>query len=193
MTSRSPRFHEAMEAYNRGDAEQAVRMMEECAWNNDPVACCLLASWYRTGDDCVPANISKSDEWLSRLEELAEQDNVEAQWELSMMYRFAALLPLDIGRANYWLERAAEGGYGEAQHHLAWYFETGQYGYPEDPEAAAEWYQRAFDQEHPETLYVFAMKEFKDGQLTEEAFRLLRKAADKGFAQAAHILRSYAH
>jgi uncharacterized protein len=192
VTSRSARFNEAMAAYNRGDAELAVRLMEECARTNDPVACYLLALWYRTGDD-IPADLSKSDAWLSRLEELAEQGNVEAQWELAGMYRFADLLPLEIERANCWLERAADGGFAEAQHHLAWYFETGQYDYPVDPEAAAEWYQRAFDQEHPETLYVFAMKEFKDGQLTEEAFRLLRKAADKGFVQAAHILRSYAH
>ena len=51
-------------------------------------------------------------------------------------YRFANLLPLNIGRANYWLERAAEGGHAEAQHHLAWYYETGQYDYSINPTEA---------------------------------------------------------
>ena len=108
-------------------------------------------------------------------------------------YRFANLLPLNIERANYWLERAAEGGYGEAQHHLAWYFETGQYDYPVDLATAQKWYQRAFEQEHPETLYLYAVRLFRDGQPTEEAIRLLRRAADKGFKQAEHVLQSYTH
>lgn len=139
------------------------------------------------------ADKERSARWLARFEELAEDGNLEAQWDLGQNYRFGNVLRQDIKLANYWLERAAEGGYGEAQHHLAWYYEFGQYDYPLDKAAAESWYQRAFEQGHPETLYLFAIRQFKDGKPTEPALELLRKAADKGFKQAEHVLRSVTH
>lgn len=189
---RSAQFLEAMAAYDSDNESLALRLMEQCAEAGDPVACYTTALWYKNGEG-APADSRRCAYWMQRLEQLAEEDNLLAQWELGQHYRFANLLPLSIERANYWLERAAEGGYAEAQHHLAWYFEYGQYGYPVDPNAATMWYQRAFEQEHPETLYMFAVRQFKDGQPTEEAIRLLRKAADKGFKQAEHVLSSYTH
>jgi uncharacterized protein len=192
VMGRSEKFREAMEAYDNNQPELALRMMEKCAELGDPVACYLTALWYKNGKG-AHANLERSTQWLARLEELAEQGNLEAQWELGQHYRFGDLLPRNVERANYWLERAAEGGFGEAQHHLAWYFEMGQYGYPVDAGAAERWYRRAFEQEHPETLYLFALKQFRDGRPTEEAVRLLKKAADKGFKQAAQVLRSYTH
>ena len=65
--------------------------------------------------------------------------------------------------------------------------------YPIDPAEASKCYQRAFDQEHPETLYFYAIREFVDGRPTEEALRLLRKAAEKGFKQAGYVLQPYLH
>jgi len=181
-----------MRAYDNGDTRVALRLMEECAGNGDPIACFTAALWY-CGEEGIPADPARSQHWLARLEHLAEEGSLEAQWELGQQHRFGNVLAKSIGRANHWLERAAEGGHGEAQHHLAWYFETGQYGYPLDPAAAADWYQRAFKQENPETLYLFAMKQFKDGRPTEEAIRLLRMASDKGFKQAERTLASCTH
>lgn len=83
--------------------------------------------------------------------------------------------------------------WGEAQHHLAWYLETDQHGYAQDKQAAEQWYQRSLEQEHPEMLYTFALHEFKGGKITEKAIALLRRAADKGFKQAEHVLREYTH
>lgn len=192
MTRRSAKFLEAMDAYDEGRAGEALRLMEECAQQGDPIACFTTALWYRNGEG-TPKSVERSAEWLARLEALAEQGNTEAQWELGQHYRFANLVSLNIERANYWLERAAEGGYGEAQHHLAWYFEYGQYDYPVDPGEAAKWYQRAFEQENPETLYMYAVRLFRDGRPTEEATHLLKKAADRGFKQAEHLLNSHMH
>jgi TPR repeat protein len=189
---RSAQFLAAIDAYDDDHAKQALRLMEECAQQGDPVACYMTALWYGNGEG-VPADVVARDSWMQRLKTLAEQGHVEAQWELSGKYRWGNLLPLNIKQANFWLERAAEGGYGEAQHHLAWYFETGQYDYRVDHDAAKMWYQRAFDQEHPETLYMFAVKQFSDGKPAEEAVRLLRKAADKGFKQAEEVLRLYVY
>lgn len=109
-----------------------------------------------------------------------------------MNFRFGNLVSQNTELANSWLERAAENGYGEAQHHLAWCLETGQYGYPIDLDAS-ESCSRAFEQDHPETLYLFAIRQFVDGRPAEEAVRLLRKAADKGFKQAGYVLHDYLH
>ena len=181
-----------MAAYDSDNESLALRLMEECAEAGDPVACYTAALWYKNGEGTA-VNPARRDYWIARLEELAQQGSLEAQWELSGMHRWGDLLRQNIECANDWLERAAEGGYGEAQHLLAWYYETGQYNYPIDPNEAAMWYQRAFEQENPETLYLFAVRQFKDGQPTDEAIRLLRKAADKGFKQAEHVLSSHTH
>ncbi len=193
MNMRSAKFHEAWDAYNDDKPMLALRLMEECAEAGDPVACFTTANWYRAGDG-VPLDMERGAYWMKRLAALAEQGDAEAQWELSCKFRWGAcLMPVDIERANEWLARSAEGGYGEAQHHLAWYHETGQYGWPQDPREASRWYQCAFDQEHPETLYLYALRLFRDGKPTGEAIALLRKAAGKGFKQAEHVLREHVH
>jgi uncharacterized protein len=189
---RSDQFYKALDAYNDDRPELALRLMEECAAQGDPVACFTAAYWYKKGEG-VPRDLEQSQRWLDRLEQLADAGDAEAQWEIGQHHRFGNLLPLNIERANYWLERAAEGSHGEAQHHLAWYYEFGQYDYPLDPAAAQKWYQRAFEQGNPETLYLYAVRLFKDGQPTEEAIALLKQAADKGFKQAEHVLQGHRH
>ena len=102
---RSEQFLAAMDAYNDDRTELALRLMEECARQGDPVACYMAALWYRNGEG-TRVDMKRSAQWLARLEQLAERDDAEAQWELGQHYRFGDLLPLNIKRANYWLERA---------------------------------------------------------------------------------------
>jgi TPR repeat protein len=190
--ARSNEFMAAMMAYDDDRETEALKLMEACAARGDPVACYLTAFWYRNGEGTRP-NLKKCEEWLNELIRLAEADDAEAQWELSSKYRWGNLFTADQASANHWLERAAENGWGEAQHHLAWYFETGQHGYAVDLQVAEEWYRRAFEQGHPETLYTFALREFQDGKITEKAIALLTQAAEKGLQQAAHVLREHRH
>lgn len=189
---RSAEFMAALQANDDGRYAEAAQLMERCAVKGDPVACYFMALWYRDGEG-VRASAAQSKHWMQEMERLAKSDDAEAQWELGQSLRFGNVFPCDIRRANYWLERAAENGWGEAQHHLAWYLQTGQYGYVVDHEAGEMWYRRAFEQEHPETLYTFALREFKDGKITEQAIALLTKAAEKGFKQAVHVLHEYRH
>lgn len=189
---RSKEFMAAMVANDEGRYVEAAQLMEQCAMEGDPVACYFMALWYRDGEG-VHASATRSERWMKEMERLAESDDAEAQWELGQLPRFGNVFSCDVHRANYWLERAAENGWGEAQHHLAWYLETGQYGYAVDLEASEMWYRRAFEQGHPETLYTFALRKFKDGTITEAAIALLTEAAEKGFKQAAHVLREYRH
>ncbi len=181
MTQRPAKFLEAFNAYNEGRFETALRLMEECASDGDPVACLAAAQWHGAGKE-YPLNNKRSEYWLNKLEELAETGNPEAQWEFGQSYRFGNLLPLDIERANYWLERAANSGNADAQHHLAWYLEAGQYRFPIDVELAKKWYERAFAQDNPETLYLYAIRDFENGKPTAKSIQLLRKAAEAGFS-----------
>lgn len=192
MKSRSLQFMAAMAAYDANREAEALRLMEVCAAEGDPVACYLAALWHRNGEGTIADDV-KSSYWQQQLVRLAESGNSEAQWELGQYLRFGDVFPADVQEANRWLEQAAQSGCGTAQHHLAWYLETGQYGYAQDRQAAEDWYRRAFEQGHPETLYTFALREFKGGQITETAIALLKRAADKGFKQAQHILRGHTH
>lgn len=189
---RSAEFMAALQANDEGRLADGAKLMERCAAKGDPVACYFMALWYRDGEG-VAVSMASSERWMKEMHRIAEAGDAEAQWELGQSLRFGNVFPCDIRRANYWLERAAENGWGEAEHHLAWYLETGQYGYPVDREASAMWYLRAFEHENPETLYTFALGEFKDGKITEKALTLLTKAAAKGFTQAAHMLRECGH
>ena len=184
----SPKFMRAMQAYDEEKIEEALQLMEECAKDGDPVACFTSALWARER-----GALNRSSNWLERLEEIATSGDPEAQWELGQHYRFGNLFPMDIDKANHWLEAAASSGSGAAQHHLAWYLQTGQYGYSIDMERASAWFQRALAQEYPETLYVYALRLFENGQPTNEAVRLLRKAADKGCQVADEVLRAHLH
>lgn len=181
-----------MAAYEADHEADALRLMEACAARGDPVACYLAALWYRNGEG-TPADEAQSIHWQQQLVRLAETGGAEAQWELGQRLRFGDVFSMDVPMANQWLEESAEGGFGPAQHHLAWYLETGQYGYQRDRDAAETWYRRAFEQGHAETLYIFALREFEGGQITEAAIALLRRAADKGFRQAQHVLREHSH
>ena len=166
MTDRSRLFLEAMEANSRDDKVTALRLMEAAGEKGDPIACFLAALWHAGREVGFPDDPEQCKFWLGKLEDLAEGDNAEAQWELGMNLRSGNLVGQNTEVANCWLERAAKNGYGEAQHHLAWYLETGQYGYAIDLDASAQWYSRAFKQEHPETLYLFAIRQFIDGRPT---------------------------
>src|SRR5262245_66063301 len=120
--SRSSHFMAGMAAHEAGQNAEALRLIESCAATGDPVACYLLALWYRTGEGVI-ADHDRSERWMRALVRLAESGHAEAQWQLGQCLRFGDLFPLDIGRANHWLEFAAENGWAEAQDHLAWYLE----------------------------------------------------------------------
>ena len=87
----------------------------------------MAALWCQKGEGTA-VDPERCAHWIERLQALADDGNLEAQWELSCMQRWGDIVSLDIRIANHWLERAAKGGYGEAQHLLAWYYQTGQGG-----------------------------------------------------------------
>ncbi|WP_315784630.1 MULTISPECIES: tetratricopeptide repeat protein [unclassified Bradyrhizobium] len=188
MKMRSAKFLAAIDAYNNDRLEVATQLIRECADSGDPVACLTLARWSRDGE-AIPHIDGEVARWSSELRKLADAGDAEAQWELGQSYRFGDLMPMDVEEANRWLWRAATSGNADAQHHLAWYLEHGEYGISVDREMAEGWYKRAFDSGHEETVYLFAIRLLHSGK-TGEAIQLLERAAQGGLKQAAEVLVS---
>ena len=185
---RSRKFHVAFAASNAGQERRALELMEEVAEEGDPIACFMVALWYRDGEGAPPSP-ERSAFWSDRLLALAEAGNLEAQWEVTRLCRWGNdFLPLDDDLANAWLERAAVGGVGEAEQELGRCHEQGLYGYAADPAKAREWYERAFQRENPETLYLYATGWLGDGMSAADAVKLLKRAVALGFSHAEEVL-----
>ena len=188
----SRKFIAALEAYDAGDMPRALKLMRESAVDGYARACYFMALWARDAE-FGPNDDATSSYWFNRLERLAEDGDPAAQWELGQSLRFGDLGMVDLAAANKWLERSASNGWPDAQHHLAAYLEAGQFGFTRDIAAAEGWYKRALEQNYPETLYTFAMREVRGGVPSTRALELLRQAADLGFKPADEALQKYLH
>jgi len=80
------------------------------------------------------------EEWLP----LAELGDVEAQYNLGVMYDEGTSVAQDLGKAAEWYRRAAEQGFVDAQANLGMMYYQGQ-GVSCDHEQAAHWLQLAAD------------------------------------------------
>jgi TPR repeat protein len=80
------------------------------------------------------------DEWLP----LAELGDVEAQYNLGVMYDEGTGVEQDFSKAAEWYRKAAERGFLEAQYNLGMMYYHGL-GVPRDHEEADRWLQLAAD------------------------------------------------
>jgi TPR repeat protein len=80
------------------------------------------------------------EEWLP----LAELGDVEAQYNLGVMYDEGTSVAQDLGKAADWYRKAAEQGFVDAQANLGMMYYQGQ-GVSRDHEQAAHWLQLAAD------------------------------------------------
>ena len=78
---------------------------------------------------------------------LAEQGNVDAQYELGAMYEYGNIVPEDLKEAVKWYTLAAKQGHGFSQVKLGFAYDTGR-GVPEDDKTAIKWYRLAAEQGH---------------------------------------------
>jgi TPR repeat protein len=76
---------------------------------------------------------------------LAEQGNVEAQFNLGVMYAQGKGVPQDYAQAAAWYRKAADQSDVRAQNNLGLMYDKGQ-GVPQDYAEAAAWYRKAADQ-----------------------------------------------
>ena len=82
---------------------------------------------------------------LEQAVENATAGNVNAQYNLGMMYRYGEGVPQDYAEAMKWLRLAADQGVAEAQHRIGQMHHNGE-GVPQDYAEAVKWYRLAADQ-----------------------------------------------
>jgi hypothetical protein len=76
----------------------------------------------------------------------AEQDNVEAQWQLANIYENGCeAVPQDLQKAFYWYDRSANNGYAVAQHFLGKLYYNGT-GCEKNLDKAIYWFKKAVEQ-----------------------------------------------
>ena len=78
---------------------------------------------------------------------LAEQGDVDAQYNLALMYRKGEGVPENDAEAVKWYRKAADQGYAKAQYNLGFMYANGD-GVPENDAEAVKWYRKAAEQGH---------------------------------------------
>lgn len=186
MNENAADFDTAMEAYYDERDDEAVAIMEKCAREENVKACVWLYNWYREKEAGNVQYQVKAEFWFSELLKLAAKENSRAQCSLNWILRFTG--ENHISEANSWLEKAAENGDGDAQFHLAWYIESGIYGYKVDTLKSNWWHEKAFQSGYPEAVYREARKRLAINSSDVDALMLMKSIAEAGFRPAMDLL-----
>lgn len=101
------------------------------------------------------------EEWLP----LAELGDIEAQYNIGVMYDEGAGRPQDLALAAAWYRKAAQQGFMDAQTNLGMMYYHGQ-GVGQDRDEAAKWFRLAADQGDKEASGYLQILETtrRDGQ-----------------------------
>lgn len=112
---------------------------------------------------------------------LAEEGNVDAQYQLGVLYSAGQGVPTNEGEAVGWFKRAAEAGNADAQWALAFRFFS--QGLPTDVDAGIHWVKKAAGQGVPIAQTELGNVYFEGRGLAKdhaEAARWYQKAAEQG-------------
>ena len=137
-----------------------------------------------------------SDNKLRELEALAEQGDVNTQYELGVRYTEGRGVTPDYAQAVRWYRLAAEQGRAEAQYDLGRMYANGR-GVTQDDAQAVRWYRLAAEQGRAEAQYDLGVSYDNGRGVTQDdaqAVRWYRLAAEQGRAEAQYNLgRMYAN
>lgn len=180
---------EAWTAYNIGQYNKVVKMVQPLASDGNPRAQVLLGRCYENGLG-VPQDMETAAKWF-RL--AAEQNYAEAQVQLGYLYELGTGVPKNDTAVVDLMSRAANAGNAEAQFNLALYHSQGRYGFAKDPDQAFVWAKRSADQGFAQAQrYVGACYEFGVGVPVNpsEAAVWYSKAAAQGLEKEGNIFNS---
>lgn len=117
---------------------------------------------------------------------LAEAGDADAQFNLGQAYRLGRGVPLDLGAAQMWFQRAANSGHVDAQTTLGLLlFENG------DRAAGLKWLRRAAEQGEPRAQLVYGTALFNGDGVTQDkllGYAFINRAATQGLAPARDTL-----
>ena len=180
---------EAWTAYNIGQYNKVVQMVQPLASEGNPRAQVLLARCYENGLG-VPQDMDTAAKWFRIA---AEQNYAEAQVQLAYLHELGAGVPKNDAAVADLMGRAATAGNAEAQFNIALYFSQGRYGFAKNPEQAFAWAKRSADQGFAQAQrYVGACYEFGVGvgQNVSEAAVWYGKAAAQGLEKEGSVFNS---
>jgi uncharacterized protein len=136
-------FEDATSAYERGDYETALRIVQPLARQGNARAQYNLGTMYLIGTGVAQDN-AEAVNWFRKA---AAQGNAGAQYNLGGMYLNGQGVPPDQAEAARWYRKAADQGYANAQYNLGLMHFNG-HGVPQDPALAASLYTKAANQGH---------------------------------------------
>jgi len=117
---------------------------------------------------------------------LAEQGDADAQFNLGQAYRLGRGVPIDLGAAQLWFERAAARGHLDAQTTLGLLlFQNGNHT------GAVRWLKAASDKDEPRAMLVYGTALFNgDGvpQDPVQGYAYITRAAARGLPAAKDTL-----
>ena len=125
-------------------------------------------------------------EWMP----LALLGNIDAQYNLGVLYENGDGVTKDNKKALKWYTRAAEGGHYLAQFELGLMYENGD-GITKDYKSAVNWYTKAALQGYAKAQYNLGIM-YRNGEGVPEsekiAVKWFGKAAEQGLARAQYVL-----
>jgi TPR repeat protein len=117
---------------------------------------------------------------------LADRGDADAQFNLGQAYRLGRGVPLNLGTAKGWFERAARTGHVDAETTLGLLmFENG-----EQPEGL-KWLRQAADRGEPRAQLVYGTALYNGDGITQDhilGYAYVRRAADQGLGPAKDTL-----
>ncbi|QCC86017.1 sel1 repeat family protein [Desulfovibrio desulfuricans] len=180
---------EAWTAYNIGQYNKVVQMVQPLASDGNPRAQVLLARCYENGLGVVQ-DMETAAKWF-RL--AAEQNYAEGQVQLGYLYELGAGVPKNDAAVADLMSRAANAGNAEAQFNLSLYASQGRYGFAKNPEQSFAWAKRSADQGFAQAQrYVGACYEYGVGVSVNpsEAAAWYSKAAAQGLEKEGNIFNT---
>lgn len=124
---------------------------------------------------------------LKEFKRLAESGDSISAYNIALMYANGQGVPKDDMVSALWMRKSADGGYATAQRHVALSIYNGEPGYNKSALEAFKYFKLASDQGDLAAIYNLAiMIEHGEAcqQNNEEAYRLFKIAAERGYAKA---------
>ena len=141
-----------LDAYDRGNYEEALRILRPLAEEGDARAQYGLGKIYETGGGPITPDAKQAVYWYSRS---AEQGIAAAQNNLALMYAEGRGVAQNKPQALALWEAAARGGHPHAQYNMGLLFYRGE-GVERDLSAAANWFGLAAENGLAEAQFAVA-------------------------------------
>ena len=128
---------------------------------------------------------------FKKMLQAAEQGNVDAQFNLGVMYDNGRGVRQDYAQAVQWYRKAAEQGDADAQYVLGVMYDNGQ-GVRQDYTQAVQWYRKAAEQGDAQAQLALGLR-YATGQGVRQDIVIAKewfgKACDNGLQQGCDAYR----